>query len=127
MFIGIFVLLATKPAYISAHMCVFVETALQVGEGEREIPDCHKASIHLSTHVERERESRESERASETERFLIATKPACISAQADIVLARALASLTGITHQCTRVHAHTRMYMFNKHAVFIVYYGAERN
>ncbi len=64
-FIGIFVLLATKPAYISAHMCVFVETALQVGEGEREIPDCHKASIHLSTHVERERESRESERASE--------------------------------------------------------------
>jgi hypothetical protein len=35
-FIGIFVLLATKPAYISAHMCVFVETALQVGEGERQ-------------------------------------------------------------------------------------------
>ena len=35
-FIGIFVLLATKPAYISAHMCVCRDRALQEREGERE-------------------------------------------------------------------------------------------
>jgi 16S rRNA G527 N7-methylase RsmG len=91
------------------------------------LPQSQHTSQHTCRKREREQRERASERASETERFLIATKPACISAQADIVLARALASLTGITHQCTRVHAHTRMYMFNKHAVFIVYYGAERN
>ena len=59
---------------------------------------------------ERERDSeraskreRERERERERKTFLIATKPACISAQADIVLARALASLTGI---CARTHTH---------------------